>query len=64
MRLELDQARCVGHARCADTCPRLFDVDDEGFAVLLVTGPIPPELEEDATLAAEACPEGAITCAQ
>jgi ferredoxin len=60
MRLKLDRDRCVGHARCVELAPALFDVDDEGFAVLLVHDDVPRELESDARLAAENCPEGAI----
>jgi ferredoxin len=40
--------------------PALFDTDDEGYAVLLVDGEVPPGLEEQAELAADNCPEYAI----
>jgi len=39
----------------------VFDVDDDGFAVVLIDGELPPELEEKAALAAANCPERAIT---
>ncbi len=39
----------------------LFDVDDEGYAVLLVEGEVPAELEHDARLCVDNCPEYAIT---
>jgi len=39
----------------------LFEADDEGYAVLLVDGDVPAELEHKAELAAENCPEYAIT---
>ena len=41
----------------------MFDTDDEGYAMLLVTGDVPAELEGAAQLAADNCPEYAITCA-
>ena len=40
--------------------PELFDTDDEVYAILLVDGDIPAELEEKARLAADTCPEFAI----
>lgn len=40
--------------------PELFDVDDEGYAVLLREGPVPKELQEKAQLCADNCPEWAI----
>jgi ferredoxin len=60
MRVELDRSACQGHNRCYMLAPELFDTDDEGYAVLLVAGDVPPELEEKAQLAADNCPEYAI----
>jgi len=39
----------------------LFDVDDDGQAVLNVDGEVPDELHANARLAASNCPEFAIT---
>ncbi|WCO65718.1 ferredoxin [Iamia majanohamensis] len=61
MRIALDRDACQGHNRCYLLAPELFDVDDEGYAVLLVDGEVPAELEEKARLAADNCPEYAIT---
>lgn len=60
MRIVFDRDRCQGHNRCHLVAPDLFDVDDEGYAVLLVEGDVPSELEEAAGLAADNCPEFAI----
>ena len=60
MRLHLDNAKCQGHGRCYALAPDLFDSDDEGYAVLKVTGDVPAELEDAAVLAADNCPEFAI----
>ena len=46
MRIKYDRDACQGHNRCYQLGPELFDVDDEGYAVLLVTGEVPPELHE------------------
>lgn len=40
--------------------PELFDVDDEGYAILLVDGEVPAELHEKAQLSVDNCPEYAI----
>jgi ferredoxin len=61
MRITLDSSACQGHGRCYSLAPEVFDTDDEGYAVLLVTGEVPPALEEAARLAADNCPEYAIT---
>lgn len=61
MRIHLDRDACQGHNRCYLLAPELFDVDDEGYAVLLVEGDVPAELEDKARLAADNCPEYAIT---
>ncbi len=61
VRIVFDRAACVGHNRCYLLAPALFDVDDEGYAVPLVEGELPAELEAAARLAADNCPEFAIT---
>jgi ferredoxin len=60
MRIILDSEKCQGHGRCYALAPELFDADDEGYAVLLVDGAVPPEHERAARLAADNCPEYAI----
>ena len=60
MRIEFDREACQGHNRCYLLAPELFDVDDEGYAVLLVTGEVPDELRDKAQLAVDNCPEYAI----
>ena len=63
MRIKLDTEACQGHGRCYALAGALFEPDDEGYAVLLVQGDVPPELESLAKLAADNCPEFAITLA-
>ena len=60
-RIRLDSEKCQGHGRCYALEPRLFDSDDEGYAVVLETDEIPADLEKTARLAADNCPEYAIT---
>lgn len=61
MRLSLDTDACQGHGRCYALAPSLFASDDEGYAVLEVEGEIAAEDERAAQLAADSCPEFAIT---
>lgn len=61
MRIRFDRDACQGHNRCHLVAPALFDTDDEGYAVLLVDGDVPAELEEAARLAVDNCPEFAIS---
>lgn len=62
MRIVLDSQACQGHGRCYSLAPELFDSDDEGYAVLLAESEVPAEHEDAARLAADNCPEFAITC--
>lgn len=61
MRIVFDREKCQGHGRCYALAPEVFESDDEGYAVLLVTGEVPEERQEDARLAADNCPEFAIS---
>ena len=61
MKLEWNKDRCVGHGQCCAAAPDLWTPDDDGYAVLNVTGEIPAELEDKARLSARSCPEYAIT---
>ena len=61
MRIVFEKDKCQGHGRCYALAEELFEADDEGYAVLLVDGDVPAELEHKAELAAENCPEFAIT---
>ena len=38
--VELDVARCQGHARCLPLAPSLFDIDDDGFGRVLIDGEV------------------------
>jgi ferredoxin len=60
MRILLDSSKCEGHGRCYSLAPELFEADDEGYAVLRVTGDVTAEMDKDARLAVANCPEYAI----
>ncbi|HYD08712.1 MAG TPA: ferredoxin [Acidimicrobiales bacterium] len=61
MRIVFDRPKCQGHGRCYSLAPEVFESDDEGYAVLLCGTDVPAELEDAARLAADNCPEYAIT---
>ncbi|MEI7479898.1 MAG: ferredoxin [Actinomycetes bacterium] len=60
MKIKLDLEKCQGHGRCYSLAPDLFDSDDLGNAVVLVTGELDADQLAQATLAANNCPEYAI----
>ena len=62
MRVSVDADRCQGHARCWDICPEVFDLDDEGHA-LVTSSDVPTNLEDEVREAVRNCPERAITVA-
>lgn len=57
MKITYDRDACQGPNRCCKLAPKLFDTDDEDYAILLAEGEVPAELEEKAGLAADHCPE-------
>ena len=60
MKISYNRELCQGHNRCYMLAPEIFDVDDEGYAVLKLEGEIPAELQEKAQLCVDNCPEYAI----
>ena len=62
MRVSVDADRCQGHARCWDICPEVFDLDDEGHA-LVTSSDVPADLEDKVRDAVRNCSERAITVA-
>jgi ferredoxin len=60
MKIEVNAARCSGHARCNAVAPEIYELDDGGFCAV-TTLDVAPEQEAAALRGAEACPERAIT---
>lgn len=58
MEIHVDRSKCAGHAICTILAPDVFDMDDEGKAVVLPTaeGATAAEIRD----AADACPALAI----
>ncbi len=60
MRVTVDDDRCGGHGVCFGLCPEVFDLSDDGYAVVKVDE-VPPEHQEAVRKAATQCPTYAIT---
>ena len=60
MKVSVDLERCTGHGRCYSLAPDVFESDDEGHSAVIATE-VPPELEAQARLGVENCPEQAIS---
>jgi ferredoxin len=54
--LEVDRNKCCGYGMCAELCPDVFSLDENGFVVANMTE-IPEELMESAEEAVYCCPE-------
>lgn len=59
MRLDVDNSRCQGHARCNAVAPAVFELDDLGY-VATPSGEVPALREDEARKGAAACPEQAL----
>jgi ferredoxin len=59
-RVWVDADRCTGHGRCYTLAPDVFDADEAGHSIVLVDE-VSGELESQAVIAEQNCPESAIT---
>jgi ferredoxin len=60
MKAHVEQDTCIGCGQCADTCPEVFEMNDEDVSQVKAD-PVPPEAEESCREAASNCPVDAIT---
>jgi ferredoxin len=62
IRLAVSEHLCSGQGRCYTVSPDVFHADDDGFCAERGTEfEVEPDLEPQARLGADSCPEGAIT---
>jgi ferredoxin len=59
MTVSVIDGKCCGYGICAEICPSVYKLDDQGF-VVIEGGAVPAELEDDALEGADSCPENAI----
>ncbi|KKD06638.1 ferredoxin [Streptomyces sp. WM6386] len=57
--IRVDRTKCCGYGICTETAPRVFRLDEMGFAHA-ETGELSGTAVKEAAEAAEACPEHAI----
>ncbi len=62
LRLAVSEKLCSGQGRCYSLSPDVFHSDDEGYCAERGTEfEVPAELERQAHVGVDVCPEGAIT---
>ncbi|WP_312643423.1 ferredoxin [Hydrogenoanaerobacterium sp.] len=60
MKAMIDRDGCIGCGLCADTCPEVFQMADDGLAEVIVPE-VPEDVEDSAVEAQEGCPVSVIT---
>ena len=58
MKVKVDNNMCIGCGACVGTCPEVFEISDDGYAV---AKEVTEETAENAKEAASNCPVSAIT---
>lgn len=58
MKVSINSDRCQGHARCVFFAPEVFDIDDEGYAVVREGfADVPADQQAKVRKAVANCPE-------
>ena len=60
MKVQVDSGICAGFGVCLGLCPDVFELHDDGYAVVLVSE-VPPEHEDAVRAAVSQCPANAIS---
>ncbi len=59
MKVRINEDACIGCGSCSAICPEVFDMGDDGIAIV-IKDDILPEEEEKVIEARDSCPTGAI----
>jgi ferredoxin len=60
MKVHVDADLCSGSGACIDTCPQVFELNQDGISVTKMTN-VPEDLKQKCKEAAENCPTQAIS---
>ena len=60
MKVQVDAGICAGFGVCLGLCPDVFELHDDGYAVVLVSE-VPLEHEDAVRAAVSQCPANAIS---
>lgn len=60
MRVVVDRDRCEGNAVCVKTAPKVFELDDDEYAVV-ISDPVPADQETLVEEAIAGCPRAALS---
>ena len=60
MKVRVDPGICAGFSVCLGLCPEVFELHDDGYAVVRV-GEVPEEFEDAVRTAVNQCPSNAIS---
>jgi ferredoxin len=63
VKVAVDSEICAGHGNCTAICPDVFDLTDDGYAVV-ITADVPAEHEDTVRDAVAQCPERAVSFAE
>jgi ferredoxin len=60
MKVRVDRDICAGFGVCLGLAPEVFELHDDGYAIVVV-GEVPSQLEEAVRTAVKQCPSNAIS---
>jgi ferredoxin len=60
MKAAIDKGGCISCGLCAETCPKVFRMGDDGYAEVYINE-VPSEEEASVIEARDNCPVGVIT---
>jgi len=63
MKIHANSDLCGGTGLCIETCPEVFELDDERISTVMVND-VPDELQQACRQAVDDCPTNAITVEQ
>lgn len=63
MKVTVDGQVCAGFGVCLGLCPEVFELHDDGYAIVRVAE-VPPEFEDAVRAAVNQCPSRAISLSE